>query len=300
MCLKRIGKIGEVEKMKSRVTVLSTLLASLTVAAVCLGVPSANGEVITIPATAPAPPVQVSPAPPLPYGASDVMKMYQSGINKDIILNYINNSTTACHLNADAIIYLQSIGFPQDIVQALIVRDGQLRQMGYANANAANAANAAANAAAMAAAGQAGPPQYQYPQVAVPTTPAPDISDYSVDYSDYGYPYYGYPYYYAGYPYYYGAYWGPGWGWGWGGHRGWGRGFHGGFGGFHGGFRGGGFHEGFGGFHGGGFHGGFAGGGFHGGLAGGGFHGGLAGGHAGFGGGGHGGFGGGHSGGGHR
>lgn len=286
--------------MKNRLLILSTAVASLTVAAACVVLPSstATGAVVNMSVTAPTPPTGTPPVPTLPYGATEVMKMYQGGIHKDLILNYINNTTLPCHLSADAIIYLQSTGLPQDITQAMIVRDGQLNQM------------AGANPSMMPPPGQPYPPQGQpYPppmagqgQVAMPTTPAPDVSGYGYgDYGDYGSPYYdtGSPYYYGGYPYYWG--WWPGWGWGWRGWSGnrWGGGFRGGFG--RGGF--GGFHGGFGGvggFRGGGFAGGFHGGGFAGGFHGGGFAGGHA--SAGFGGG-HagGGFGGGHGGGGgHR
>jgi hypothetical protein len=284
----RIGKIGEVKKMKNRLLMLSTVAASLTIAAVCLVVPSntATGAVVNTQMTVTMPPTGTPPAPTLPYGATEVMKMYQGGIHKDLILNYINNTTLPCHLSADAIIYLQSTGLPQDITQAMIVRDGQLNQM------------AAANPPMMPPQDQSYPPPMAgQGQVAVPTTPAPDVNGYGYgDYGDYGSPYYdtGSVYYYGGYPYYWG--WWPGWGWGWrgwwGGH--WGGGFRGGFGrgGFGGGFGRGGF---------GGFHGGFGGvGGFRGGgFGGGGFHGGFAGSHAsaGFGHGG-GGFGGGHAGGG--
>jgi hypothetical protein len=242
--------------MKKRI--ISSVVASLLVAAVVQFIPIVSSAAES---TAP------SAATALPPGVSEVVKMYQSGVHKDVIASYVNNITVPCRLTADGILYLHSVGVPDEITQALIVRDGQLRQM----------------AASMAAAGQASGTQYapgtqimpgaQNAPVVTPTTPPPDVSDYGYygDNSYYGYSYPYYPYYYAGYPY--GV-----WGWGWGGRGGYGRGY---YGGFHGGF-----HGGVGGFHGGGFRGGA--GGFHGG----GFRGGFAGGH--------GGFGGGHGGGGHR
>jgi hypothetical protein len=179
-------------------------------------------------------------APALPYGADQVVKMYQSGISKDVLLNYVNNTVLPYHMNAEDIIYLHNLGMPQEVTQTMIQRDGQLQQQSmqsYSQPPATVAPNSAATT---------------QPMVVTPATPAPDVtviggSDYP--YIDYGYPYYGYAWpYYGGWPLWYG-------GWGWGG-RGWGWG-HGGFG--RGGFgHGGGFHGGggFGGFHGGGGHGG--------------------------------------------
>jgi hypothetical protein len=190
--------------------------------------------------------------PGLPFGASEVVKMYQGGIGKDVIINYVNNAVLPFHLTADNIIYLQSLGVPQEITKAVIVRDGQLQQQ----------ATMYAQQMAMSPANQMGaaPPPTQEAPVATPSTPPPDIG-YPYDYSAAGY-----PYYYGGYPYYVGGGWWPGWYGGWG-YRG-GYGFRGGFGGGRGGF--------------GGFHGGPAirgGGGFGGGHGGGGFGGHGGGGH---------------------
>ncbi|HEV7924423.1 MAG TPA: hypothetical protein VGR14_03665, partial [Verrucomicrobiae bacterium] len=215
------------------------------------------------------PPV-VSAAQPvvLPHSVNEVVKMYQGGIDKDVIINFINSDSIPFRLNADEIIYLRTLGLPQEVTKAMLVRDGQLQQQQPAN-------QPYYQQQPMPGAMQ--PPPYgaygdmsgQQPvQVVTPTTPAPAVTDYG-DYTDYGY---GYPYY----PYYYGGpYYGYGYGWPWGGW-GWGRGW--GYGGYRGGFRGGvGFHGGVGGFHGGvgGFHGG---GGFAGGHGGGAFRGGGGGG----------------------
>jgi hypothetical protein len=212
--------------------------------------------------SAPRPPAGIAiQAPPLPHGVGEVVKMYQAGIDKNVIVNYINSTAMPYRLNADGIIYLQTLGVPQDITKAMLVRDGQLQQQQPGNQQYYPQQQPMPPGAM--------PPPYgamaaQPPvQVVTPTTPAPPVADYG-DYTDYGYgyPYYGYPYYY-GWPYYgygYGYGWpvvvGRGWGWG----RGWGHGgFRGGVGGFHGGggFRGGGgFHGASAGGHGGGGHGG--------------------------------------------
>jgi len=264
--------------MKNRPVVFRMAIAACTVAMVCLGVPwsaSAQGastaNTVTSPSGTSAPgTITFTPASggsaaaaaqnlTLPYGVGEVLKMYQGGINKDVIINYIDNTALAYHLSADGIIYLQSLGVPQEITKAMILRDGQLQrqamqqQQQYYAQQQMPPPGAVPNGYGYGA-GQ--PPQ----EVATPSTPPPDVtvigsSDYPV--YDTGYPYYGY----YGYPY---GYWPPvaigGWGWG----RGWGYGgFRGGFGGFHGGV--GGFHGGVGGFHGAVGGGGFHGGGGHGG-----------------------------------
>jgi hypothetical protein len=177
--------------------------------------------------------------------------MYQGGINKDVLVSYIENTALPFHLNADGIIYLQHLGMPQEVTSALIRRDGELqKQAAYAYQHQGVPQGQAAQATANnpMTTGNLAPP------IVMPSTPAP-VMPYPETTSQVVYPdYIDYPYY--GYPYYYGPSFvvGGGWGWGWGG-RGWagGRGGfgygHGGFGGFggHGSFGGG--HGGFGGHH---------------------------------------------------
>ena len=279
------GPAGGVKKMKKRPSVIPMALAGITAAAVYFGafcnVASAQNTSTTKVSANPPPAAGASQAPALPYGVGEVVKMYQGGIHEDVIVNYINSTALPYHLNADGIIYLQTLGMPQEITKSIILRDGQLHQQAmqrYSQPQPMPGPMPAPNA---------GAPDQPPVQVVTPTTPAPAVteiggSDYPYyDSYDYGYPYYGYgyPYYGYGWPYYGGWYVGwplvGGWGWGYGGFRGGYGGFRGGYGGFRGGY---------------GFHGG---GGFRGG---GGFHGGFGGGHGGGGGAGHGG---GH-GGGHR
>jgi hypothetical protein len=266
-------------------------LAAITATSVYLGSPwsiaSAQNTANVSPAPAPAanssgvvPGTRGAPATSLPYGAGEVVKMYEGGINKDVILNYINSTPGSYHMTADGIIYLQTLGVPQEITKAMIQRDGQLQQQ-----------QQQANQQYYQQQPMPGvmPPPYPYGadagqppmQVATPTTPAPPVTVIGSDYSDYGYGYpyynYGYPYYYGGWPYY-GYVGGWGWGWGRGGYRGgYYGGYRGGIGGFHGGVGGGGFHGG----GAGGFRGGAVGGGFRASAGG---HGGAGGGHGGGGG----------------
>jgi hypothetical protein len=213
-------------------------LIPATALAVFLGVP-VNAALAADAAPAAAPAMNM-PVPGVAYGVSEVIKMFQGGISKDVILHYIENSSLPFHLTADDIIHLHTMGVPEEVTKALLQRDGQLQQQSMAYQQQMSLQQTQPPP-------QQPPPGYEPaaavpPQVVVtPSTPAPVVAypDYSV------YPYYGY-----GYPYYWPSVVVGGFGWGWGG-----RYYHGGF------YHGGGFHGAVGGFHGGGFHGG----GFHGG-----------------------------------
>jgi hypothetical protein len=254
--------------------VVRLTLAAVAATAVCLvvssTVASAQSAATANDGSTRPPAASLAQTPVLSTGVGEVVKMYQGGINRDVIVNYINSTALPYHLNADGIIYLQALGMPQEITKAMILRDGQMQQQ---QANQGYYRPQPMPGAMPAPYGNV--PMQPPIQVAVPTTPAPDATMIGSDYPGYDY---GYPYNYYGGPYYGGPYYGwplvVGGGWGWG--RGWGYGgFRGGFGGFRGG-------GGFGGFHGGGGFGGFRGGG-------GGFHGGFSGGHGGGHAGGHGG-----------
>jgi hypothetical protein len=230
--------------MKNRSSVFWSSVVGLTAGAALLVIPLDTVLAADATPTA-APPPANAPVPGVAFGVSEVIKMYQGGINKDVIENYIANTSLPFHLSADNIIYLQNLGMPQEITKALLQRDSQMQQQ---------------SAMAYQQQQQQPPPQMMPPPnqaVAVPSSPPPPVTYASADYSA-GYPA---PYYDYGYPYYgyYGGYWPPvviGGGWGWGGWRGGYGGYRGGgYGGFHGGY--GGFRAGgFGGFHGGGGHGG--------------------------------------------
>jgi hypothetical protein len=205
--------------MKKHAIFYLTSLISITTAMVCLG------EDGTPPAATAAPASAQTPA--LAFGVSEVVKMYQGGINKDVLVSYVENTTLPFHLNADGIIYLQHLGMPQEVTAALIHRDGELQK----EANAAYLQQSQ-TVQQQPAAGAPYPVANAAPPMVMPSSPAP-VAPYP--YADTGpvvYPDYdAYPYYY-GYPYY-----GPnfivggGWGgWGWGRGFGWGGRGVGGFG----------------------------------------------------------------------
>ena len=284
--LEMTRQFGGVEHMKKCPSDFRMALTVITATAICLGVSGSiasaqdtSTPTVTAPATPPPAPVvhvaQANPAnpsgvfpvqggvgpgaqsPAFAYGVGEVVKMYQGGIDKEIIVNYINSTTLPYHLTADEIIHLQNLGFPQEITKAMILRDGQLQQQ-RGNQQFYQPQPMPGQMPQPMPGSMAPPPngpvgdQTPPPQLATPSTPPPTVTVIGAD----NYPVYdyGYPYYYAGWPYYYGGPWvGGGWGWGRGG-------FRGGYGGFHGGGYGGG-RGGFGGGHAGGFGGGHAGGG---------------------------------------
>ncbi len=253
--------------MKKHASIYWISLISLATAVVGIGVPSNRAlaqasapsnsapAAVATPQAAPAASVGAQ-APALPYGVSEVVKMYQGGINKEVLVGYIENTVLPFHLNADGIIYLQHLGMPQEVTAALIRRDGELQKQAAAAYQQQAQAYQQQQAAGAPPNNQVGPGS-PAPPVVMPSTPPP-VAPYP--YTDAGPPA-AYPDY-SGYPYYYGpdvvvGGWGWGWGWGpggWGWGWGWGRG--GGFG--RGGFGG---HGGFGGRGGGGFGGGHGGGG---------------------------------------
>jgi hypothetical protein len=214
--------------MKKRESLYWTSLISITTAVVCIGFPwnvAMADDTPPAPTTPQAAPVAAAQAPALPYGVAEVVKMYQGGIGKDILVNYIDSNVLPYHLNADGIIYLQHLGMPQEVTSALLRRDGELqKQAGLAYQQQQQQPAMQAPNAQYAPAANSAPPVVM-PSTPPPTAPYTYFPDATgplayPDYS-YAYPYYGYPYYY-----------GPnfvigGFGWGWGG-----RGFaHGGFGG---------------------------------------------------------------------
>ena len=78
-------------------------------------------------------PPDVDPNSPL----AQVVSLVQAGVEQSVILNYINNSTGLFNLNSDQIIYLNDLGVPTEVINAMMQRDQQLEQTGAAPAPAA-------------------------------------------------------------------------------------------------------------------------------------------------------------------
>ncbi|HMD54296.1 MAG TPA: hypothetical protein VKJ65_07105, partial [Phycisphaerae bacterium] len=182
--------------MKMYASVYWRRTLSLAATVVALGIPwhpAEADDTLTNSVPAPVPAPQAAPAataeaqaPALPFGVSEVVKMYQGGIGKDIIVDYIQNSVLPFHLTADGEIYLQHLGVPPEVMLALIQRDGDLQRRSAATASDQVVAITPSSPAVIPG---TPPPVVPY---AYPDDSAPVI------YSDYtAYPCYGYPYFYG-------------------------------------------------------------------------------------------------------
>jgi len=138
----------------------------------------------------------------LSFGVDDVVKMYQGGVEADVILNYVENSSVPYHLSAEEVVHLREIGVPSPIITTMIRHGAKVQQQ----ANAASALiqqKAAEEAKAAAASNNPDSP-------AVYTPPAPAVTytyaypTYVNTYPAYVYPsYYSYPRYCYSSPFYY-------------------------------------------------------------------------------------------------
>src|SRR5438128_2717192 len=82
------------------------------------------------------PPVPKTPLPEQPAssvpatvspGVAEVLRLAQSGVAEDVILAYINNSTTGFNLSADQILYARDMGLSSQVITAMLDRDTALR-----------------------------------------------------------------------------------------------------------------------------------------------------------------------------
>jgi hypothetical protein len=130
----------------------------------------------------------------LSFGVDEVVKMYQGGVEADVILNYVENSSVPYHLSAEEVVQLHEIGVPSPIITTLIRHGAKVQQQ--ANAASALIQQKATEEAKAAAA------SYNPYSPAVYAPPAPAVT-YTYAYPTYvnTYPAYVYPSYYA-YPRY--------------------------------------------------------------------------------------------------
>lgn len=86
----------------------------------------------------PAPPPPVTTAAPAPAeqpaanaavspAAAEVVRLAEAGTSDDVILAYIQNSTTAFDLSADQILYLRDVGVSSPVITGMLSRDNVLR-----------------------------------------------------------------------------------------------------------------------------------------------------------------------------
>jgi hypothetical protein len=128
----------------------------------------------------------------LSFGVDEVVKMYQSGVDTDVIVNYVENSSVPYHLNAEEIVHLHDIGVPSQITTTLIRHGAMVQQQ-------ANAASAVIQQKATEEAKAASANVDSYAPAAY-APPAPAVN-YTYAYPTYvnTYPAYGYLGYYPSY-----------------------------------------------------------------------------------------------------
>src|SRR6266550_1176605 len=125
----------------------------------------------------------------LSFGVDEVVKMHQGGVETDVVLNYIENSSVPYHLSAEEVVHLHDIGVPSQIITTLIRHGAKVQQQ-------ANAASALIQQKATEEAKAASAYVNPYPP-AVYAAPAP-VVNYTYAYPTYvntAYPAYGYPSY---------------------------------------------------------------------------------------------------------
>src|SRR5436190_7935848 len=60
-------------------------------------------------------------------GVAEVMQLAEAGNGEDVILAYIQNSTSAFNLSADQILYLRDNGLSSAVITAILNRDNVIR-----------------------------------------------------------------------------------------------------------------------------------------------------------------------------
>ena len=133
--------------------------------------------------------------PKLSFGVDEVVRMYQGGVETDVILNYVENSNVPYHLGAEEVLQLHDVGLPSPVITALI-RHGAKVQQQAATAYAQSQLKATEEAKAASANANT----YSTSAYAVATPPV--VPSAYPTYVDAGYPAYSYPSYYS-YPGYY-------------------------------------------------------------------------------------------------
>src|SRR5262245_33546477 len=66
-------------------------------------------------------------APYLSAGLADVVKMFQAGVDQQVMLAFIQSSTVAFRPSAKEIIYLRDLGVSSELITAMLRRGGELR-----------------------------------------------------------------------------------------------------------------------------------------------------------------------------
>jgi hypothetical protein len=83
----------------------------------CFGLVSLVGPVFADDST-----ISTPPAPPLPYGAADIIQLSQAQVSDGTIVTYIRNSGDSYGLDASQIVYLRQQGVSDAVVDAMLTQ----------------------------------------------------------------------------------------------------------------------------------------------------------------------------------
>jgi len=135
------------------------------------------------PPIAPIQPTQAAQRTKFSFGVDEVAKMYQRGVETDVIVNYIESSSVPYHPSAEEIVRLHDLGVPSQIITTLIRHGAKVqREANAAYQQSQQQPAAVANAAASA-----------YPSSVA--QPPPVVTYTYPTYVDNPYPVYVYPSY---------------------------------------------------------------------------------------------------------
>lgn len=90
---------------------------------------NSSSATISSPAPSPSPPSSSLPSFIMPTSpAAQVIRLVQAGVEENIVLSYVSNSSSTFNLDSDKIIYLSDVGVPGDVTTAMMQRDQVLQQ----------------------------------------------------------------------------------------------------------------------------------------------------------------------------
>jgi hypothetical protein len=203
--------------------------------------PRVKGAEVTAPVPTPAPAApstelsastSVKGSTKLPHAAAEVVKLTKAQVSEEVVISYVQNSSSTTRLTPDDIVRLRNEGVSDRVIYAMMDKNNKAIAVASASANTTPQAPVYQDVA---------PPEAQAPApqqpATAPLTPSAS-STYVIPYPAATTAYYGSyaPYYYP-YPPYYGYYGGPvfsfRFGYGGGYHHGHGGHYYGGHGGIH-------------------------------------------------------------------
>ena len=150
----------------------------------------------------------VTVSSPLPRSATDVVKLSRAQVSDDIIVSYVQNSSSSFSLSSDNIVQLRKEGVSDRVLNAMLEQHRKVVNEAQAAVPASVAPVSNENNASVSAAETVQPtPAPAPPAATAPAAPASSV--YVIPYPAATAAYYGYPYRPYYYPYYYGPSYSP-------------------------------------------------------------------------------------------